>query len=301
VDVNALQVIAPGILPNAGSQALVLVRYGGNAALRPETATSWTLGAKMKPRFAPNLVLDITAFDVVYRNQVGTPVLNDISNALTNPAYAPFITHVNPASNPADLALVESLIAQSGANGGNEFPATAYSAIVDARSVNAAETHVRGLDLSGTYAVAWGENHFSFTASATYLLDYQRQLTQDATLVQLVSTAGEPINFRGRFAVGWSRGPWGAQVAANYQDGYRASEGPMPNAYIEPWTTVDMQLSWRSPRTQGPMAGFVFTLAALNLLNANPPFYNSPQGVAYDPANASPLGRVVSIQATRRW
>ena len=34
-DVNALQVIAPGILPNAGSQALVLIRYGGNAGLRP--------------------------------------------------------------------------------------------------------------------------------------------------------------------------------------------------------------------------------------------------------------------------
>jgi outer membrane receptor protein involved in Fe transport len=301
VDINALQVIAPGILPSAGSQALVLVRYGGNPALRPETATSWTLGAKLKPRFAPNLVLDVTAFDVVYRDQVGTPVLTDIENALSNPAYAPFVTRVSPATNPADLALVESLIAQSGANGGNEFPATAYTAIVDARSVNAAETHVRGLDLTGTYAFAWGENHFTFTASATYLLDYQRQLTQASPLIQLVSTAGEPIDFRGRFAIGWSRGPWGAQAAVNYQDGYRAGEGPMPNAYIDPWTTIDLQWTWRAPWKQGPMAGLVLTLAAQNLLNANPPFYDSPQGVAYDPANAGPLGRVVSIQATKRW
>ena len=30
-------------------------------------------------------------------------------------------------------------------------------------------------------------------------------------------------------------------------------------------------------------------------------FHNHPQGVAYDPANAGPLGRVVSIQATKRW
>ena len=94
---------------------------------------------------------------------------------------------------------------------------------------------------------------------------------------------------------------WGAQAAVNYQDGYRTGEGPMPNAYIDPWTTVDVQLSWRSPRTQGPLAGFVLTLAAQNLLNANPPFYDSPQGVAFDPANANPLGRVVSIQATKRW
>jgi outer membrane receptor protein involved in Fe transport len=301
-DVNALQVIAPGILPSAGgTQDVVLIRYGGNAGLRPETATSWTLGAEMKPRFAPHLVLDVTAFDILYRDQVGTPVLTDLGNALTNPAYAPFVTRVDPAANPADLALVESLIAQSGSNGGNEFPATAYTAIVDARSVNAAETHVRGLDISGTYAVTWGENHFNFAASASYLIDYRRRLTVDEPLVQLLSTAGEPVNFRGRLAANWARGPWAAQVAINYVDGYRAGAGPDPEAYIDPWTTVDAQLNWRAPWAQGPLAGVVFTLAALNLLNANPPFYDSPQGVAYDPANASPLGRVVSIQATKRW
>ena len=301
VDLDAVQVLAPGVLPTATSQSLVLVRYGGDPGLKPETATSWTLGATLKPHIAPNLVLDVTGFDVVYRNQIGTPVLNDIGNALTNPAYAPYVTHIDPAANPADLALVESLIAQSGSQFAGQFPPTAYTAIVDARSVNAAVTHVRGLDLAANYAVSWGANRFSFTANGTWLIDYQRQLTAEAPLIQLVSTAGEPVSFRGQFTLGWSRGTFDAQAAVNYQSGYRAGEGLEPNAYIDPWTTLDLQASWRAPATARSLHGLTITLSVLNVLNADPPFYNSPQGVAYDPANASPLGRVVSIQATKRW
>ena len=38
-----------------------------------------------------------------------------------------------------------------------------------------------------------------------------------------------------------------------------------------------------------------------NLLDAAPPFYDSPLGVGYDTANANALGRVVALQLARTW
>jgi iron complex outermembrane receptor protein len=42
-------------------------------------------------------------------------------------------------------------------------------------------------------------------------------------------------------------------------------------------------------------------LSVQNLLASDPPFYDTPQGVGYDTANADPLGRFVSLQLNKRW
>ncbi len=38
-----------------------------------------------------------------------------------------------------------------------------------------------------------------------------------------------------------------------------------------------------------------------NLFDSDPPFYDSPLAIGYDPANADPLGRLISIQLTKVW
>jgi iron complex outermembrane recepter protein len=42
-------------------------------------------------------------------------------------------------------------------------------------------------------------------------------------------------------------------------------------------------------------------MSADNLLDETPPFYDGPTGYGFDPGQASLLGRVVSLQLTRRW
>ena len=39
----------------------------------------------------------------------------------------------------------------------------------------------------------------------------------------------------------------------------------------------------------------------LNIADSSPPFYETALGTGYDPANANPLGRVVSFQLIKRW
>lgn len=45
---------------------------GGNLALRPETADTWTMGLVLAPRFARSLVLTVDYYDIKVRNLIGT-------------------------------------------------------------------------------------------------------------------------------------------------------------------------------------------------------------------------------------
>ena len=39
----------------------------------------------------------------------------------------------------------------------------------------------------------------------------------------------------------------------------------------------------------------------LNLLDKDPPFIRSTEGLNFDGSNASPLGRFVAVQLTKKW
>ena len=49
------------------------------------------------------------------------------------------------------------------------------------------------------------------------------------------------------------------------------------------------------------VSGSEISFSIQNLFDRDPPFVNNPTGFAYDPTNASPLGRVVSLEIRRRW
>lgn len=49
------------------------------------------------------------------------------------------------------------------------------------------------------------------------------------------------------------------------------------------------------------LPGLRLTLGVENLFDENPPFYDGPTGYGFDPGEASLMGRVFSIQLTRRW
>jgi iron complex outermembrane receptor protein len=295
-DVYELQNFGPGILPNGSSQKLVLLEVGGNRNLKPETATSWTAGLDLEPPQVPGLKLSLTGFDTRFTNRIAQPVADDIFNALTNPTYAPFVHAVDPA-NPADLATVKALLAQSTASTAGLFPPEAYTAIVDARFLNTGGLHVRGIDVSARWSHAWGPDRLDLSGAATWLADYERQVTPNAPWVELAGTAGQPSRLRAQAAATWSHDDLAATFGLNFVDGSRAATGRS----VGSWTTADLQLRWR-PRQGGPLdRGLEVALSVRNLFDTDPPFYDSPQGIGYDPANADPLGRVVSLQLAKRW
>ena len=284
-------------LASGATTKLVLLRFGGNGGLQPERAKSWTAGVDYAGERWPGLKLSATWFDTRFTGQIGTPVYDNIYNVLGNPAYAAFVQTLDPGS-AADQAKVAALLATSTSAG--LYPTNAYTAIVDGRNVNTGGLHVQGLDLSARYGLDLAGGRLDLSSNVTYLLDYERKVTPDAGWLTLLDTAGQPVDLRAKAGATWTRAPWALTAGVNHVDDYATAQGTR----IDSWTTADAQVAWRP---QGPSAGegldkgLSLALSVQNLFDTDPPFYDAPQGVGYDPANADPLGRFVSLQLTKRW
>ncbi len=287
--------IMPGSLPRGPVRVLAMIRYGGNADLKPETATTWTAGVDYKPAALPDLTLGATWFDIDFTDRIGRPVTENIDTALTDPTFAPFVRLVDPR-RPDDRALLQSLMDDPAYNDPSGYPIDAFGAIVDGRNVNTAALRVRGLDLSAQYRWRIGADRLQVLASATYLADFERRVSPTAPPVQLADTAGQPVDLRARVAATWSRGSSETTVTLNYVDDYKSLAGDK----IDSWTTIDLAWRWQPAALWG-VEDLTLSVMVQNLFDTDPPFYDSPRGVGYDPANADPLGRVVAFQASRRW
>jgi outer membrane receptor protein involved in Fe transport len=290
-----------GLNPVLLSQGAVRVRTlqltGGNPTLDPETAKSWTGGLDFHPARWPGLTLALTGFDVRFHNRVDRPASVNIANALTDPALSTFVRFISPATNAADLALITAVLQSAPLlNVNTAFLPTEYGAIVDIRYVNTTTLHVRGLDLTGRYAFDVGGDRVALAGNATYLLDYDQQFTPTSAVVKRVNVANFPLRFRARATADWSRGPLTLGGALNYTGAYHDSSG----VKIGDNPTIDLQARL-APADSGVMKGLSVVFNVRNVFDRDPPFYNNSQGFAYDPANADPIGRFVSLQLTRAW
>src|SRR5260370_10439783 len=120
-----------------------LVRSGGNPGLRPERATTWTLGVDYKPAWLQQSQLFATYFNIAYRDRISQ--LADGPAALIDPIYAPFVTR-SPSS-----ALQQALINQS-VGVLNTYTSTPYdpssvAAVIDFRNVKISRQNIAGLGL----------------------------------------------------------------------------------------------------------------------------------------------------------
>lgn len=298
VELNESEAISTTTLERAdGTLVPVIQLSGGNPGLKPETARSWTAGIDFTPKAAPGFQLNATFFRTIFQHRIDTPALNQFSEALTDGDLSPFVRSVSPATNPADLAYVASLLASPAATAGNSYPASAIGAIVDTRYVNTGREDVSGLDLTIRYAFALGANHFDLGANGSYLFRYRQQFTPTSTSVDQLDLAGEPVRLKGRLTAGWTRGPFGAQAGMNYVNRYRDLNGNRIGA----WTTFDLSLSWQPKSDRSLFKGFAATLTVQNLFDRAPPFYDLRVGAGYDAANADALGRYVALQLSKRW
>lgn len=274
-----------------GSRPLTLFLVGGNPDLRPETSETLTLGLDYRPQGGPSVSFNY--FDTRFSDRIARPVNENAAGALTDPALSSFVTFIDPANDPADLALLQGY---SGLPGFSAlYPLTTYAAIVDARWVNTGAVRVRGVDLSGRVSRPLGAGVLTLDGSASYVLDYDTRSTPTAQERSVVGLIGFPSRLRGRAGARWSRGDFDLGLHWNHVKGYRDRLGTV----IDAWNTIDAQLNWSLDEVAAP--GLRLTLGIENLLDEDPPFYDGPTGFGFDGGQANLLGRVFSLQLTRRW
>lgn len=270
----------------------VLTVGGSNGDLRPETAENWTAGFDYSPAWVEGLNLRATYFDIDFSDRIFSP--GNILSVLANPAGYESILFRDPSP-----ALVAEYLALGPPPSGS-LPADGVELIIDRRLVNLSSQRIRGVDLSAdmSFDSDWGA--FDLFISASGMLEFEQVLIPGAAPVDLRNVVNGVIDWRFRTGVTYRLDDWAAGVTANYANGYRDNV-TLPNREVDAQTTWDLRLArtWRPQDSDA--AGVQLSLNVVNALDEDPPFVNNPTGYAFDASNASPLGRVVSLELRQRW
>jgi iron complex outermembrane receptor protein len=276
----------------------VLIMRGSDPDLRPERATTWTLGGDLKPAVLPGFRAGVTWFNVNYHDRIGS-VASSLFSYLTNRnIYGPILTFNPSPARVAELFASPYYLDFSG------LPATApILAIADARTRNLSVVKQSGLDFDLEYAFDLGGGRTELGAVATYIFHIKQQLTETSAPIDVVSTVGNPIDLRIRGRAGWSNGGLGVTLFANYAGRYLNKTTATPQR-VSPSTTFDLNMSYSFQRETGPLKGLRVSLTANNIFDADPPYVTYLVGTlttGFDGENASPLGRFVALQLTKSW
>lgn len=291
----------PGATPTSPPVGL-LYFSGGNALLEPERSKSQTFGLDFSPDRYPDLKLSATWFRIRYEDRIAAPPLQGsvFELFLQLGTLGPF---VNTAPTPAQIQEVFSRYTISDFAG---LGPGAVEAIFDNRLQNIAVSRQSGADFSVSKGFEIGRSTLGLTAGGTYLIDYKFKSTPEVPEVSLLNTAYNPLRMRMRGGVTWGIGDFDTSLFVNYADSYE-NNLLVPAGTVSSWTTADLTVSFR-PQTneEGWWSGFGFSLYAQNLTNEAPPALpQAPSlvglGFNYDPVNASPRGRFISLQLTKQW
>lgn len=275
--------------------ATVLSTFGGNAHLDAERARTWTTSLAIHPQALDAFEAELTWFDIDYTQRVVQPIGN-YGQALTNPAYAPYVDWSPTADGQADLLAAASAF--------YNYTAGAYDpesvvALLYANYVNASEQRIRGVDVSGAYRFTVGPGHLVVRGSGSWLDSTQKNGPSEPAY-DLAGTLNSPAKFKARAGLVWSQGGLTASAFANHIGGVSSTVGEKKAASF---TTVDATVRYGLDRRGDPWSGWDFALSAQNLLNRAPPLYQplDPTWVPYDSTNYSAVGRFLSVSVTRRF
>lgn len=285
-------------LPDAhvpGGVAPVLLWSGGNSALEPERARSWTGGLDFAPTQVPGLAIGLTYFNTRFTNRIQPTV--PAVDMLTNPAYTGVIT-INPSAAQIANVCEHALYIQGTVATCLARPALA---IVDIRIHNLATLETNGLDFNIRYDHPLPYGQLRLGLNGTWLAQFAQAQLPNTPLISLLDTQNEPVNLRMRGSASWELAGFAASFATNFTNAYRDT-GSTPARRIDSWTTVDVQLRYDFSVAKSWLQGARIELNARNVFNVDPPFLNNQiTAIGYDQENANPYGRQLSLELRKTW
>ena len=303
--------VAGGYFPNPASpngRTLTLSVTGGNPDLGPEKASTWTAGLSFTPDVAPNLSLQLNYYHIKYTDRIdrGFPANVTTLFAQSTAPYASILI-ANPTPDQVNdfkalgLAGTSYQLFRTGAFA---VPAALdeddVQVILDNRVRNNAIANQDGLDFSAHYSMDLGQNRLGVSFAGQYILHSTRMVTATAPEADVLNQAFLPVDLRFRAGIDFARHDWTAALFLNHAGDYE-DPGNTSDRHVPSWSTVDMSLRWELPDSSELWRGTSFALNIQNLFDRDPPFVVTLFNVGYDPTNANPLGRFVSLTGTRKW
>jgi iron complex outermembrane recepter protein len=277
-----------------GGSTVALVPLGGNSALRPEIAKSFTVGADYQPPDIRTLRMSATYFNVRYSNRI-TEAITDLSTALIDPAFASLVTpNPSPALQQSIISGAQAFYNETSA----PYNPASVTALIDDRFVNVSEQWARGVDILLKFALDSDLGQFTPFFNGSYL-QLRQKLTDSSPEQTISGLVYYPPKYRIQGGLNWSRSSLGATATFNYvppeNDDLLATPGR-----VGCWATLDLQGSYSIGRSQSMFSGISFRVGVLNVLDKRPALL-AQDPLGYDPTQASPLGRVVRIGLAKEW
>ena len=268
---------------DCGQQAQAL--QGGNRALKPEKSKTFTLGVGFEPM--KGVVLTADYWNIKLTDQIG--------------AFPEQAIFADPVKYASRFVRCKQLPVAQQANLDrcqNEFTNSNAIAYVITLNDNLGGVKTDGVDLSASYAFNAGTaGNFNVSLNSTWVHSYDYQRTAgDAYIPNVGRYVDSAPVFRWQhvLGLGWSRGPWAAQLNIRHKSGYTDQNAVDPGFEndVKAYTLVDLSGTWTGVKNLG------VTLGVKNVFDTKPPFSN--QGTVfqkgYDPRFADAVGRVFLIR-----
>lgn len=278
--------------PSRGAaQVNTLLLIGGNKALKPEKARTFSFGADLRPRALRGFSASVTFYDIVYNDVIGTPYgLGSL--IFTDPTFASRVVR-NPTAAQVSAALVNTVPFYF------TFAAVpTFGNLLDLRQGNFGVRKTNGLDFDVNYHSKVPFGTVFAGVAGNYILHYKTQFSSTSAETDSLQ-AGVPRTTL-RTTLGVIAGPVTVANFVNYHSG-------VTSAYATPtgtstytaksYTTVDLRLSVKLPNV-GLAKGTELSLQVNDLFDATPPFFPSGDGIggAYNP-----IGRYAAISVRKAF
>lgn len=281
-----------------------------NDQLGPETSTASTIGFDYQPEVLDGLDLSVTYFNIKYEDRISVPTNSLLTAFVNRDAFASLILD-NPTVTQS-TALVNRIVEEGFFQNatGRPFDPAEVEAIFDNRIQNLSSTDVRGLDFSASHRFTADVGDIGLSLTGSYMFDFINKATPRSSEDNAINRFLRPVDLRFRPGATWSKDGLTAAAFANYTDSYR-NDVFSPPTEIGSWTTVDLHVSYDTgDRLGNYFDNAVVSFNVRNLFDQNPPSVGDgpallgsglSRPVDYDPANASPLGRFVSVELKKTF
>lgn len=259
---------------------------GGNPALKPEEADTWSLGFDWQPSFLSGLNVSATYYNVEFSNAIG------IGRFFTGPAY--FAEPSNQSLyilNPT----IEQVRAWSGGLRLDAFPSIegVYAngvvpyVLFDARRYNLGAVNTDGLDFSVMYNHATSFGSIWASAAGNYTLSRETQVAPGGAFTDnLKNGTGRMLM---SMSIGTRIGDFSARATANYRDDYPIL-GLTNQRAVDSFTVLDLFFGYEL-KNQGWFQDTSLLLNLDNILDEEPPYQNNNTGNG----NGSTFGRLIAL------
>lgn len=290
-------------LPNPsipGTVINTLYITGGNPSLKPEVAESFTAGVDFKPSALPDTELSATYFHTRYSNRIVPPPVNGPVTSI----YAQLETlhpYIDSAPTTADI---ESVYGQYAVLDPKHIGRAGVQAIFDSRLQNIAKTEESGVDVRAQSKVRTDFGSLSFLLQGQYLRQLNYQAAPTTPYVPVVGTPFNPPKVRMQANMSWSFRGWTASTTLDYTGPYKDTL-IAGNPKVASWLIVNGRLAYETGKdfAWAPLEKTTVVIGIGNLMNRAVPRVEglANQTLGYDPSNASPLGRSILFEVTKRW